>query len=169
MDSQMINKPFKLLTLMPSLFYSTCIPAFPSGSCPLWHTSSLRSSASAVCSRRRWRGSARGSPDGRASASESLWLGCLCPLGPRTLWCCHQETRRSPWGDTLKFNNCVLKVYKLKDCKKNTYLIPDILRLFLSSKPMDWKKHMHNFMTWSHWNSFKLIHQCLAFRLTGVS
>lgn len=119
MDSQMINKPFTLLTLMSSLLYSTWIPAFPWGSCPLWRTGSLRSSASAVCSRQRWRGSGRVFPDGRASASESLWRGCLCPLVPRTLWCCHQETRRSPWGNTLKFNNCVLIVYSIKDCKNH--------------------------------------------------
>lgn len=108
-----LTKPFTLLTLMPSLLYSTCTPAFPSGSCPPWHTGSLRSSASAACSQQRWRGSGRGSLDVRASASKSLWLGCLCPLVPKTLWCCRQETRRSPWRDTLKFNTDVLMVYIL--------------------------------------------------------
>lgn len=76
------------------------VPVFLWESCQLSHTDNPRFSASAVYSRRHWRDCERGSPDGRASASESPWLGCLCPRVPRTLWCCHQETTRSPWRCT---------------------------------------------------------------------
>lgn len=86
---------FKPNPEFPPFFYFISVPAFLLESCPLSRTDNLRFSASAVCSQPRWRGCERGSPGGKATASESLWLGCLCPQVPRMLWCCHQATMKS--------------------------------------------------------------------------
>lgn len=82
-------------------FYFVCVPAFLSESCPLSRRGNRRFSASAVCSQPHWRGCGHGSPGGKATASGSPWLGCPCPQVPRMLWCCHQETMKSPCRHTF--------------------------------------------------------------------
>lgn len=86
---------FKPNPVFPPFFYFISVPAFLLESCLLSHTDNLRFSASAVCSQPHWRGCGHGSPGGKATASESLWLGCLCPQVPRMLWCCHQATMKN--------------------------------------------------------------------------
>lgn len=80
--------------------HSPFLPVFLWEFCPLSHRGNLHFSASAACSRQHWKGCGPWSLDGRASASESLWLGCLCPQVPRMLSRCHQETMKSPCAQT---------------------------------------------------------------------
>ena len=146
----------KNLAVCPLVFFrSKHLPVFPSESCPLSRTGNLHFAASAVCSRQHWRGCGHGSPVGKASASESLWLGCLCPQEPRMLWCCHLETMRSPCRyKTQILINFPEELPQFKACNykkryhksKDSYLIPLILRLFLSSRPMDWKEQKRRFI-----------------------
>lgn len=117
--SKLVTTPWQVskipLNISPFLKTRPCVlsffvPAFLSESCPLSHTGNRHFSASAVCSPPRWRGCGHESPGGKVTASETLWLECPCPQVPRMLWCCHQETTKSPCrhihGKILKILQC---------------------------------------------------------------